>query len=71
MFILEGAERFGEPKKDPNRFGFVFVPKGDGVWLKEKLNSRKQQEESQYPIYHKHTTFLLQERHGKKAWKRI
>ena len=41
MFILEGAETFGELKKDPNRFGFVFVPKGDdNVWCKKKLNSR-------------------------------
>ena len=41
MFILEGAERFGEPKKD-DRLGFVFVPKGKGdVWFKkEKLHGR-------------------------------
>ena len=33
MFVLEGVERFGEHKKD-DRFGFVFVPKGDdNVWL--------------------------------------
>ena len=41
MFILEGAETFGELKKDPNRFGFVFVPKGDdNVWLKKELYGR-------------------------------
>ena len=38
MFILEGVERFGKPKKD-DRFGFVFVGKGD-VWFKKKLNGR-------------------------------